>query len=425
MTTTPTPAPGTPHSAPAHSAPAHSAPARSATPGSAPARPGAAVLDFDDPGFQADPWALYDHHREHDPVHRSELLGGYAVFGYELVREVLVSPRFSAYHPFRTSRRAFGPSMLDRDGAEHQRLRSAAAGPFRPRAVAGYAERIVAPLAGELLDELVAERRTDLVDALARTLPFRVMCRVLGLPVEEAPWLAATLAPLVDYVDHGPTTLAEVTRRREELRERLQRARAGEARDGLLADLAADERLSPAEVVNTAVLLLAAGTETTAAGIANVLVALGTRPELYRRLRTRREEVPGVVAETLRHEPPLHVTLRFAAEDVDLEGVRIPAGAPVNAFLAAANRDPAVFPGPDVWDPQRRPQRTPLTFGAGRHVCLGAGLAVAELETVVNAVLDRVEALDVLAPAPLPSGRTFRAASPVRCAVRPAAGAGR
>ncbi|MFE4605386.1 cytochrome P450, partial [Kitasatospora indigofera] len=119
------------------------------------------------------------------------------------------------------------------------------------------------------------------------------------------------------------------------------------------------------------------------------------------------------------------VTLRFAAEDVDLEGVRIPAGAPVNAFLAAANRDPAVFPGPDVWDPLRRPQRTPLTFGAGRHVCLGAGLAVAELETVVNAVLDRVEALDVLAPAPLPSGRTFRAASPVRCAVRPAAGAGR
>lgn len=383
------------------------------------------MLDFDDAAFQNDPWALYDHYREHAPVHHSEALGGYAVFDYELVREVLVSPRFSAYHPFRTSRRAFGPSMLDRDGPEHHRLRSAAAGPFRPRAVAGYAERIVAPLAGELLDELVAGRHPGLVDTLARTLPFRVMCQVLGLPVGEAPWLAATLAPLVDYVDHGPTTLAEVTRRRAELRERLERERAGEGRDGLLAELSADERLSANEVINTSVLLLAAGTETTAAGISNVLVAIGTRPELYRRLRAEREGVAGVVAETLRHEPPLHVTLRFAAEDVRLGGVDIPAGAPVNAFLAAANRDPSVFPEPGRWDPARRPRRTPLTFGAGRHVCLGAGLAVAELETVVNAVLDRVEALDIQAPVPQPSGRTFRAARPVRCSVRPSAGAPR
>ncbi|MFC9636274.1 cytochrome P450 [Streptomyces mirabilis] len=373
-------------------------------------------IDFAATDFQRDPWPSYDWYREHEPVHLSQRYGAYFVFGYEYVRRVMTSPDFTAFHPFRVSRRAFGPTMLDQDGQHHARLRSAAAGPFRPRAAAEFGRRVVAPLAGRMLDDLLTRRRGDFIARLAERLPMAVVCRVMGLPDGDTGRLHDLMRPLVDYVDHGTASLEQVVAARGELRDYLRSALPdGPGADGLLNALAGNETLSEADVVNTSVLLLAAGTETTAAGITNLLSRVAAEPEVFHRLGEERSLVPAVVAETLRHEPPLHVTLRFASRDVTLGGVDIPEGTPLQVVLASANRDPAVYPSPHVWDPERA-DRTPLTFGMGRHICLGMGLAQQELEIVLHGVLDRVEELRLsggpLAPA---QGRTFRTVRDSEC----------
>lgn len=381
--------------------------------------------DFNDPAFQSDPWPSYDWHREHQPVCYSEAQQAYFVFGHEHVRRLLVSPDFTVHHPFRMSRRAFGPTMLDEDGAGHALLRSAAAGPFRPRNVAALGVDVVRPLVEGLLDELLPAQPPDLVDVLARRLPLQVVCAALGLPRDDEQHLSAAIRPLVEYVDYGPVSLAEVVRSREELRGYFQRVLdRTPGSEGLLRDMVANDGISGRDVVNTAILVLAAGTETTTAAITNLLARLAVEPAVFARLRADRSLIPAVVAETLRHEPPLHMTLRFAARDVVLAGVPVPQGSAVQVVLASANRDPALFDRPERWDPSRH-RGKPMTFGSGRHVCLGMNLATTELEIFMDALLDRVESITPDGEASWPvTGRTFRMAENPRCVFR-LAGSGR
>ncbi|GIJ24268.1 cytochrome P450 [Micromonospora lutea] len=379
----------------------------------------AGELNFADPVFQTNPWPLYDWHREHQPVSFVPALDSYFVVGYDLVRRVVTSSDFTVYHPFRTSRRAFGPSMLDQEGAAHTRARAATAGVLRPRKVAEFARDIIAPLAAAALDDLLADARPDLVDRLATSLPMRVVCRFMGLPDADAEWLHEAMRPLVEYVDHAPVPLAAVVQRRRELAAYFRsRIAAGPDHGGILAVLAAEEVLTEADVVNNAILLLAAGTETTAAAITNLFARLAGDPALYAAVAADHALVPAIVAETLRHEPPLHVTLRFAASDVELAGVPIPRATPVQVCLAAANRDPGIYPDPHRFDHTRR-DRPSLAFGAGRHVCLGMGLAQAELEVVLEALVERVAEIHPLGSIPPVRGRGFRAATGLRLDCRP------
>jgi cytochrome P450 len=112
------------------------------------------------------------------------------------------------------------------------------------------------------------------------------------------------------------------------------------------------------------------------------------------------------------------VTLRFAATDVELGGVPIPRAAAVQVCLASANRDPDLYPDPDRFD-HTRPNRPSLAFGAGRHVCLGMGLAQAELTIVLEALVERVAELRPVGPIPAVRGRGFRSAAGLRLDCRP------
>lgn len=378
-------------------------------------RPG--DFSFDDPAFQTDPWPLYEWHRRHAPVYWSDTMSTYTVLGYRNVRYVLTSSDFTVSHPFRSSRRAMGPTMLDSDGKAHQVPRRCTLESLRPRAIPDIVSQVIEPAAATVMDVVLAERPADLAQRVARGLPIKVICRLLGLPDRDVPWLYSMIRPLVFYVDQGPVPLAEVARRRRELCDYFREALDAGSGNGLLAALATDEQLSAVDAVNNAVLLLAAGTETTTSGICNLFARLAMTPGLFRELAADRSVIPAVVTETLRHEPPLHMTLRFAAREVTMAGIVLPAGAPVQVFLASANRDPEIYPDPDVWR-LRDGQPIPLGFGAGPHVCLGMSLARAELEAVLSATLDRIAELAVTGPVPVVRGRTIRAASELKLEYR-------
>jgi cytochrome P450 len=366
-------------------------------------------IDVDSPGFQTMPWPIYERFRRDEPVHLSPN-GSWYVFRHDAVRHALGSPELGAEHPFRTTRRAFGPSMVDRDGEPHQRLRSVASVAFRPKHIDSYQTELIEPLVHDLLDELAGRDVVDFGADFAAKVPIRVFCGVMGIPTADADRLYAALRPLVDHIDQAGVSLAEVTARRAVLRGYFQKLIADESYGPGLVRLFAEAGAptTEADVLNNLMMLLAAGTETTGLAIGNVLACLLRHPPAYDSLREDPTLIPGVVRESLRLEPPLHFVARFPTADLTVDRVTIPAGASVQLCLGSANRDEDRYDRPDVWDP-RRDAGNPLTFGTGRHGCLGFGLANRELEVVLRVLSDRDLVLRPVGDTvPLVRGRSFR-----------------
>jgi cytochrome P450 len=185
---------------------------------------------------------------------------------------------------------------------------------------------------------------------------------------------------------------------------------AGAARLRRAFDQAVEaETVTSAEAQRNIVLLLVAGTVTTRCAIANTLRAVMAEPAVFADLRAGALTAGLVVAETLRHDPPLHFTTRFATCDTTLAGVTIPRGAPLQVCLASANRDEDVFENPDVWDPHRESRSPPMTFGSGRHLCPGNTLGEHEAVILLEELQRRYTSIHPAAELPPTQGWMLRA----------------
>src|SRR5262249_47382647 len=148
------------------------------------------------------------------------------------------------------------------------------------------------------------------------------------------------------------------------------------------------DQLSRDELIGNLVLLLVAGFDTTTNLLGQGLRLAFEHPRYAARLRTDPEFAFGYVEETLRYEPPIQATTRWAAADLLLARTELPAGTKVLLLVAAANRDPRRFRDPQRFHPDR-PENRPLTFGGGIHRCLGAALARMEAQVALPALLRR------------------------------------
>jgi cytochrome P450 len=136
-------------------------------------------------------------------------------------------------------------------------------------------------------------------------------------------------------------------------------------------------------------LVLAAGFETTVNLLGNGIRMLLDKPEHLGTLRRRPELWPNAVEEILRLESPVQLTARMALRDTEVAGHPVSEGEMVIIYVAAANRDPAVFADPNTFDIERDNAGRHLAFSGGRHFCLGAALARAEGEVGLRAFFDR------------------------------------
>jgi cytochrome P450 len=143
--------------------------------------------------------------------------------------------------------------------------------------------------------------------------------------------------------------------------------------------------------------LLVAGNETTTNLLGNTLLALLAHPDELARVRRDPDRIPAVVEEGLRYDGPIQFLFRQARQDVELAGVKIPAGAYVLPLLGSANRDDAQFPHADRFDPSRNTQGH-LAFGLGIHFCLGASLARLEARVALEELLPRFPAFERTEP---------------------------
>lgn len=355
------------------------------------------LLQLLDPANRADPYRLCAQFRDRGPLQLPD--ANLAVFlSYRDCDEVLRHPSSSSENANSTVARRQAeagtapprqgpPGFLFLDPPDHTRLRKLVSKAFAPRVVSALQPDIRSLVDG-LLDRVAEKGQFEVVEDFAYPLPVAVICRLLGVPLEDEPQFSRASALLAQALDPFSTITgvpAEVANERQQagtwLRDYFhglidkRRSRPGEdLLSGLIAVEESGDQLTEEEIVSTCNLLLIAGHETTVNLIGNAVLAMLRNPGQWAALGADADRAPAIVEETLRYDPPVQLAGRIALADMVIGGVEVPAGDVMMLLLAGANRDPAEYDRPDVFDPERKNLRH-LGFGRGAHYCLGAPLA--------------------------------------------------
>ena len=382
------------------------------------------AVDYDPrrPEEISNPFPSFARLRAADPVHWSDILGGWVLTRYRDVRGALFDRRLSADRitPFRDhlapAQRAeikdllatLGLWAVFNDPPDHTRRRALLNKAFTPRAVAALRPAIEA-IVEHLIDALDGRREFDLIAEFAYPLPATVIAGMIGVPAADLDrfklWsddIAAFVGSALATPNKRERALRGVRDMADYFRAMVAEHRARPREDILSALIAAEEQgavLSEDEIVASSILLLFAGHETTTNLIGNGMLALLRHPQELAALRQRPALISSAVEEMLRYDGPTQAMTRVALEEVVLEGASgerrvIRRGDRIFAILNAANRDPEVFVEPDHFIAERADNRH-ISFGYGPHFCLGAPLARLEAEIGVTALLRRLPALEL------------------------------
>ncbi|NJP93595.1 cytochrome P450 [Nonomuraea sp. FMUSA5-5] len=342
--------------------------------------------------------------------------GFWAVFRHADVKHVLRTPEDFSSHLGATQirdpdtpadLRFVQSQMLNMDPPDHSRLRRIVAAAFTPRAVRAL-ERTIAQRAAALFEE----GECDFVE-VAADLPVWTLAHVMGVPEQDRRLLYDWASRVIGYQDDDYAGLSTADVEALTPMGRLALAARPEPRPGVnprsraaLADMFAYAHalgetpvdgesvmaamrkggLTEAEFENMFFLFAVAGNETLRNGIPGGLLTLLQHPAELARLRAHPSLLGSAIEEMLRFWPPVMHFRRTATRDLTLAGRRIRAGEKVVVYHASANRDPAVFPGPDRFDITREPNDH-VSFGFGPHFCLGAHLARAQFRSLFRELL--------------------------------------
>jgi cytochrome P450 len=378
------------------------------------------VFDPFDPDWSRDPFPLYERLRREAPIHRNQL-GFWVVARHQDCLAVLRDRRASSDsmhvanermpEGFRAPISEDDPvaramvgmrPFLFRDPPDHTRLRGLVAKAFTPKVVEALRAR-TQEVVDELLDAAQEKDQVDLVEEFAYPLPVRVICDLLGVPLEDQDRFKGWSKALARGLDPDFLLPAEVIAERGEavvqfaqyFFELLAERRAHPGGDLLTRMVQAEDEgavLTEAELLSTCILLLVAGHETTVNLIAGGTLALLRHPDQFERFRTDPSVTRSGVEEMLRYVSPVQLTGRALTDDCEFGGVEFAKGDFAMLLLASGNRDPEVFPDPDRFDVTRTPNNH-LGFGFGIHHCLGAPLARMEAQVALTSLVARAPGL--------------------------------
>lgn len=315
------------------------------------------------------------------------------------------------------------PLLLVSDPPVHTEKRALVARAFTPRQIKAW-EPAVAELCGDLLDRMLQQPDPDFVRDVAAPLPVRVITAVLGVPGGDAGtfrhWSEEVTRSLGGH-DTTPDERMAASRAFGELVSGFLDDPGCLAHGSVLAVISAAEaegRLTRLEAVRLTMELIVAGNITTTDHLGNSLLLLASRPEIFDRLRADRSLVAAFVEESLRLEGPVQCFYRRATAPTVVGGAEIPADRRVLVLYGAANRDPHRFESPDELRLDRGREAGHVAFGFGPHTCLGAPLARMEARVALDALLDRVEAVELVDPEHVPYLRSYINHGPTSLPIR-------
>ena len=272
--------------------------------------------------------------------------------------------------------------------------------PELPRMIADWEPEIRSMVAG-LLDNMKGKNRIDVVDELAFPLPVTVICKILGIPLEDIPRFHKWIEDALDALDLGPEAASEEQQRRTaenvgnvaefsqllvDLLDKYAQHPGPGMLSALVHDNGSDGRMDKGALISNAALLLFAGHETSVNLIAHSILSLLRHPRELEKLRRGPELIVPGVDEFLRLESSVQFWhTRTALADIEIAGTIIPTGAPIFLAYGSANRDPQRFENPDELDLER-PDNQHLGFSQGIHDCFGGPLARLEVQVAVERV---------------------------------------
>ncbi|MEP4486559.1 cytochrome P450 [Marinobacter alexandrii] len=365
-----------------------------------------------DDAFREDPYHILKRLRKEAPTHKDEVMGRFFVTRHDDVKNLLHDREFytepSKANPGTFSREILAPSlvgdekpsMLLMDEPGHRRLRSLVSKPFQPKNVERWRAH-VREIVESTLDK-ISTPEFDLIEQFAGPVPTVVIAEMLGIDAvyhdQFKSWSDLSVQigfnpfPTEAQQEQGDAAnqaldqffIDEIGRRSQDLGDDL-------ISDMLRADVDG-EKLTQEEIVSQCQLLLIAGNVTTTDLIGNAVKALLDNPAQLEKLRSQPNLIANTVEEVLRYESPVLNSGRIPNRDIHVSGCPVGHGESLSVILAAANRDPEVYPDPDVFDIEREDTHH-QSFGGGRHLCLGAHLARVEAQEAILGLLDRYPSL--------------------------------
>jgi cytochrome P450 len=296
-------------------------------------------------------------------------------------------------------------NMVTAYGKDHVRLRRLVGKAFTSRRTEAIRPRVI-ELTNQLLDGLAAAEpgeAVDLRERFAYPLPARMVADLIGMSEEARAATAKVIDMMVDTTVTPEQAQAVLAGWRGAMDD-LIAVKRREPGEDITSDLIAarDEdgsRLSEQELADTIFAILGAGSETTINFLDNAVTALLTHPDQLELVRSGAATWDDVIDETLRVESPLaHLPLRYAVQDIELDGVTIPKGDPILVNYSAVGRDPALH-GDTAGDFDiTRADKEHLSFGHGPHFCLGAGVARLVATTGLSSLFERFPDLALAVP---------------------------
>ena len=372
------------------------------------------AFDPYDYAFQDDPYPTYRRLRDEAPVHHSAADDLWVISRHADVFGVLRDDEtFSNRMGVSLDATAWSPdahrvmSFLALDGAEQSRIRKLVSAAFTPRRV-----RELEPEVRALTDRYLATTfarsadggAADWIGDFAGKLPMDVISEMMGVPEadrDEVRRLADLVVHREDGVRDVPqagmeASIALMTYYSEMVRQR-RRQPTDDLTSALLAAEVDGDRLRDGEIMAFLFLMVVAGNETTTKLLGNALYHLSAHPEQRAQVLADSALVPAWIEETLRHDTSSQMLARYVVSDAEVAGVTIPAGAKALVLLGSANRDERVFTDPTSYDIGRDKAELSqiLSFGTGRHFCLGANLARLEARVVLTELAQRVADFEV------------------------------
>lgn len=360
--------------------------------------------------FRDDPYPALHGLRERDPVNLTPV-GTWRVSRYDDVARVFreantsmtltngESPNFDPLD----QRGSFLEFMLNKDDPEHQRLRRLAMLSLNPKTTRMMEDEVKLTVA-QAMDRALAEGGMDVVPDMAHNVPSRMICKIMGIPEADREkfngWTATRTNAF--FAKFLPPEIQQRTREAGHAMADYFEALLAERRRNLGDDMISTmirandsaDQLSDDTLVIQAIGIIIAGYETTIGLIGNGMRALMDHPAQMEKLRTRPDLIDNAVNECLRYDTPILFNWRVLKEPFEVGGKTLPTDAVIWQMLAAANRDPARFENPDVFDIERR-NVAHQSFGGGIHHCIGNSLARMEARHALHEFAERTRGLRI------------------------------
>src|ERR671932_2512531 len=355
--------------------------------------------------LESDPYPIYKHLRDEEPVCFVESVGLWLVTRWADVQHVDKTPQlFTGETEPSTLKRTFGPNLLASEGRYHDRIRSIIYPWFRVGAIGDYPDNVIAPIANELVDTFADRGSAELVSEFAEPLSARVLREALGLEdVEEETlrrWFVDLATGAANFEadpakqEIADRASAEVNDTVAPVVEQLRR----EPNDTLLSSMinteVDGERLTTEEIQSNLKVMIVGGLQATTDLIALSLWAVLSHPDQWEEVKADPKLVDPAIEEAARWHSPVGTSTRQATQDIELAGVKLEQGALIAAVLASANQDERNWSEPTRYDIHRR-EGAHLAFATGPHLCIGARLGRYQAHTGFRILLERLPSIEL------------------------------